>query len=224
MQRKKPQKNQTENQQESVTAFEKQLLEILYRSHCPEPEQLLNFQWGLLSSEETALVAVHLAECELCTSEAEELSKLETTITPPASTPFTTQLQQLAQHFIAQLVPPTLSTAVFRATTDPSHPQSTEPDQAINIFTVTELGWDIFVTHWPEPGMKCSLQGQLLGLSPLELATIQVSLIQENSIVATTSSSQAGIFTFANIPYGLYSLSIVKDKETVTIPNLILEQ
>lgn len=80
------------------------LLSKLYRSQCPEPEQLHLYCAVLLSPDETIDVANHLRECPLCTQEVADIRRAFVD-TEPLPEDNESALTRAARRIVASLVP-----------------------------------------------------------------------------------------------------------------------
>lgn len=203
----------------SLSQLDAKLAAVLQRCFCPDAEDLLNYQWGLLGEDQTLLIAAHLAECHACAQEAEQLAPPNfSTLPKPGNS-----IRHLVQTFVAHLLPRGMAPAPVRSGTASSDPDSTDVDSP-SVYQVSELGWDIIIVdQWPESNVTCFLQGQVLGPDEAELAALKVSLMQSGQIVATSSLKKTGVFEFQSVPAGLYAMCFHSDKNNVSIPNIFLE-
>ena len=58
------------------------LLQALYRHHCPTSQRLSDFHLGILADLETQMVQLHLTQCPHCAFELEELAQFLVKFTP----------------------------------------------------------------------------------------------------------------------------------------------
>ncbi|MCL4265796.1 MAG: hypothetical protein KJ069_21460 [Anaerolineae bacterium] len=96
-------------QMAAIKDFDERMTALLYRVSCPETDALLNYQWGLLDEEESALIATHIAECAECQTEALALAVPAATTEKPSVTAVIKgklpALSESLRTFIGRLIP-----------------------------------------------------------------------------------------------------------------------
>ena len=60
---------------EPYLGLQQDLWRALYRRQCPTSQTLSDFYLGLLPQTETAMIQLHLADCQLCLAELAELEQ-----------------------------------------------------------------------------------------------------------------------------------------------------
>ncbi len=194
------------------------LTAALFRSNCPTVDDLMNYEWGLLPEAQAAAVAEHLTDCSHCAREAAQLA-------PPlseqeASTQAKPSVSERLRVFVARLLPagPSLAPAPVRGEMDEQE-ITRGPATAPQCYQVDELDWDITLSRLPGPGAAFTLQGQLLGPSLEEMTAIQAELIDSDIVVELGPD---GVFVFASIPPGRYTLCLRAPQIEIQIPDIEL--
>lgn len=191
----------------------------LFRYNCPDTDQLLNYQWGLLPVEESLRVSTHLIKCSYCLQESQQLSPPLLEKQPEQKAGYiTSKLQNFRLH-IAHLAPYQLSVV-----------RHSEPELTVirgqspitQVYKIAELDMDIVLNHWLENDKTYFLQGQLLGIKPDQLVVFQVSLLQDNEQLITSNLTDAGVFKFPSVKSGNYHLCFYTEQVQFYIPDIFL--
>lgn len=202
-------------QEATIEQIDNKLSAILFRLDCPEPEVLLNYQWGLLEEEETLVVAAHLAECLHCTREAIQLAPPTNQGQTLSSLSFETMKEKL-RLFVGHLVPlnPILSSVRGHVATQTKMRGYASTNK---VYIVDELEWHVTISHYLEKDETYTLQGQLLG----QMETFKASLLRENAPIATVDLNETGVFVFSLISTGSYTLCFHTPQVKVFISDTI---
>lgn len=183
--------------------IEQQLSAVLYRFSCPDTEELLNYRWGFLSSEQMEALAGHVRQCPHCSQEVAAFSG------PPAEAAPQKTVAVGLPRFMAKWVP--ASVAVRMA-------ERGKRDVYAQYYQVEELEWDITLNWIAGLNMTFSLQGQLYGPSSSEMKAIEIVLPPIPSI----SPDDRGTFIFPAVPPGQYKLRILSPLGEITLPTIEL--
>lgn len=202
---------------------------LLFRSTCPTPAELRDYQLGLLARADQSTIALHLARCPHCTH---ELFVLETFLLPqtePDTAPWYTPITLLVAELIQQVQ--ALGTgaqlAGQRGATAPLQLfQSGEVQVGITIeeeptsgtYTINGLianGQALLTDNMMDNEMDSGAQSQQL----------LAHLWRDNMLIATTMvDSLLGDFRFANIspaaPDVAYEVIISAEQTKLRLPNL----
>lgn len=210
--------------QQKVVAIRKenhQLNVSLFRYNCPDPDKLLNYQWGLLNDEDALQLSVHLARCPYCSQESQQLAPSEAEDQPASWAEQAIQkfFEKKLRLFVAHLSPYQLSPV-----------RHSEPEVAVvrgqspttQVYTITELDLDVILNRWIENDRTYILQGQLLGIKPDQLKEFQVGLLQDDKQLATSPLTDAGVFKFSAIKSGNYNLCFYTEQVQFYIPDIFL--
>lgn len=184
--------------------IEQQLSAVLYRFSCPDTEELLNFRWGFLSSEQTQAITEHLQHCPHCSQEIAGFSG------PTVSTPTAKTNNVTYPRLIARWLP---ASAPVRMA------ERGKRDVYVQYYQVEELEWDITLNWITEPGMTFSLQGQLFGSTPDEMGQVEIFLTSLPSVLADAK----GTFVFSAVPPGQYELRMLSSQGEIIIPLIELQ-
>jgi hypothetical protein len=84
-----------------MAKLENQLSNALYRAFCPEPNELGEYQLGLLSTPRTQQIRSHLDECRHCQEELAQLQSFLTSVQPDLET----SLVERVRVWLAELLP-----------------------------------------------------------------------------------------------------------------------
>lgn len=197
---------------------------LLYRSTCPTPEELRDYEWALLDRADAGNVGIHLARCPHCTR---ELFVLRDYLAEAPATAVNVggQLRLL----VARLLNPTAP--LSPATLLPAGRRGTEP--TLSLYQVD--GWQIGLEVGEDP---VSGQKQLRGiitqnqLTSEEPENLLVHLWRDGELVATAVVDPLlGDFQFTQLPPtaatngdqpNLYELIISAQQTKVRVPALQL--
>ena len=88
------------------------------------------------------------------------------------------------------------------------------------IYHIRELGWDIIIESEEEHG-TVQLSGQLLTNDLLEDGTFQVRLLNDDTLVTTTSIDDFGTFSFVSTDYHSVTLCVHTDDLEIYLPYVL---
>lgn len=88
-----------------LARLQEQLTGQLFRVACPAPEEVGEFQAGLLSRDPRAAIAQHLGECPHCALELEQLQAYLAELSPDLEIGPLERLKDRAKVLVARLVP-----------------------------------------------------------------------------------------------------------------------
>ena len=195
-------------------AFESALSSALYRHTCPEPDELMNFAWGMLNGQTVALVSSHLINCEHCQQEMAMLMPEPATQSSINLATLLKSLQTHARMIIGRLLPaPTLGLAPVRGEED---------DIRTAVCSIDEMGWDITFTHHPLDGFSYQLNGIVLGPTEDKLAALEICLVQDDTIIENSALTTTGTFEFEGVSAGRYTLCLYSTETSICVPNILI--
>lgn len=162
----------------------------LLRADCPEPEQLLRLQAGLLDPDERRLVAAHAAACADCAAELTLLAD------PPEPSP----LGRLARSGLR----------VVRALLQPEPPPALAlrgRELAARRALFAAEGYQLLVVVAPgRPAAGYAIEGQILTPEGPQAGSAQLSGSAQGERVAEVD--ELGFFAFDGVPPGAYTLAL----------------
>lgn len=191
---------------------QKSLKTFLYRQSCPAPEELRDFSWNLLSSEQATVVAHHLTRCPYCNHEllnnyVEERSPQESFWVPAAD------LLHRVQVFIASLLQtPSSNAFAYRAGQDDAMTIDRQQYQVGDdiVLRITIKDDD------EHPGHKV-LEGLVSGL---DTEGIYLDLWQANELVQTLILDSGGDFQMMDLAPQSYELILSGFDFKIHIPTV----
>lgn len=196
---------------EQLARQEAALLDQLYRSTCPTPEELRDYHLQLLTRSAGSNIGLHLARCPHCTRELFDLTAF---LAPPAavSTTFVDQIKLL----VAKLVD-----LGGRAAPVLQGVRGDEP--TLLLYQVGEIQIGLEVVADPTSGQK-RLDGMITGE---DLANLLVHLWRGGQLIATAAVDPVlGDFHIANLPADQptadYELIVSAQQTKIRVPELRL--
>jgi len=215
----------------TLATAQRKLFGQLYRSSCPTPEELRDYQVGFLNRADRSNLALHVARCPHCTRELFLLQAFlnQPALATPPVTPLSATLNLLDQvkFFVATLVgtpgSPTPALAGQRGTSQ----RSSDPITLLYEAEDIQIGLEVVAD--PASG-----QQQLHGVvtSPL-LENLLVHLWHNGQLIATASVDPLlGDFHFVNLPItatapapsDTYELIISAPQTKLHVPRLPLSR
>lgn len=171
----------------TLAAAQLTLFDQLYRSNCPTPEDLRDYQIGLLSRADRSNVALHLARCPHCTRELFLLTDFLNQSVPVASTP---NLFDQIKFLVATLMSAPSSSA-------PALAGQRGDESGLLLYQADDIQIGVEVVTDPESG-----QQQLHGVvTSAALDDLLVHLWRNGVLIATAPVDPLlGDFHFTNLP------------------------
>lgn len=195
---------------ETLAQQEAALVDQLYRSTCPTPEELRDYHLQLLTRSAGSNIGLHLARCPHCTRELFDL----TTFLAPAAAPIS--LVDQVKLLVAQLVDLGGSAAPVL--------QGVRGDEpTLLLYQVGEIQIGLEVVTDPASGQK-QLDGMITGD---DLANLLVHLWRGGQLIATAAVDPLlGDFHIANLPAdqptAAYELIVSAQQTKIRVPELRL--
>ncbi|MEZ4615038.1 MAG: hypothetical protein R2867_05920 [Caldilineaceae bacterium] len=198
------------------------LTNLLYRSNCPTPEELRDYQFGLLNRADGSNLALHLARCPHCTRELFVLQEFMADQTATA-----VQLPAPLEFLVATL---TNVASTFASGLVPAGQRGAEPTVLLYQAGDLQIGLEVSVDR--ENGQR-QLHGLITDLSSADaLAGLMVHLWRNGHLIATaTVDPLLGDFHFANLPLtsqsadqlDAYELIVSAQQTKLRVPQLPLD-
>lgn len=192
---------------DAATGLARQQAELaarLYRSACPTPDELRDYQMGLLTRTDASNIGLHLARCPHCTH---ELFVLDEFLGDPLPTP---TLREQIRRLVASLAPG-LSTGALAGQRGAHEP--------LLVYTAEGLQIGIEIEENLETGMR-SIKGLI---TSGDLDNLLVHLWRDGQLVATALvDSLLGDFQFTNVEPATYELIISAQQTKFRIPQVAL--
>jgi hypothetical protein len=177
----------------------------MYRIDCPAPQELGEYQLGMLPAEQAGAVAQHLAECPHCTREVAQLEDYLADLAPDLELSPLEHARERVRVLIARLVSgglegsllaqPTLAPAYAGLRGEEGEPIIYEADQ---VQVVIEVHDD------PDRPDRMTILGLVLGLD--EPASAEVHLWGADQRLASVSVEETANFVFPDLVPGHYEL------------------
>lgn len=180
-----------------------------FREGCPEPEELLQYQAGLLAPEARGRVRVHTAACRECRAELAEIAQVEPV---PRSGPAPGELLRRAGAALLQAarVAPAQPAPALRGASTSGHYQA-GPYLVIVALTpppLPEAGWQLEGQISHSDGPEALAQGG------------EALLMRGESVLLRDQIDETGFFTLDPIQPGVYLLELDLPGARISIPNL----
>lgn len=187
---------------QALSAVDERLSALFWRSQCPDPAQLLNYAWDLLSPAESMLLANHLLACPDCLQEVTRLAPEGQSAEQPGAA-FLSGLKARLTVAVGRLMPESLRPVAVRQALGDG-----DSDPQTWLYTVEELGCDVVVNQWRNPNATYTIQGQVLGLAERWERPAQVAVIEAQRVVASAEIEAAGVFQLNDVPALDYTLCL----------------
>ena len=171
-------------QAQELAALQATLIAKLYRASCPTSDQLIAYQRGELRGNEKLTVAQHLRQCPHCTREMAALTHDEGEDVNSC---------ERSQAAIEVRVAPGM----------------VHPAPQVYQLCDTEIGVTQHASQTNPGRWDLSGRVQVGGQVPESVDGATVQLCQDGELVATTTVSPRGQFTFRDLEPGRYHLSLV---------------
>jgi hypothetical protein len=189
-----------------MAKLENQLSNALYRAFCPEPNELGEYQLGLLSTPRAQQIQTHLAECPHCRTEMAQLQSFLKSVEPDLET----SLVERVRVWLAELLPGADggSTLAFGLRGDES---------GVHFYQAGDAQITLEVQDDPEaPGRK-TLVGLILGG---EAAGLRAYLWRQDQAVTSAEVDELGNFTLSGLEPGQYEIFLSGPDVEIQIKDL----
>lgn len=192
----------------SLAETQRSFRTVLRRFDCPCPQQIGEYELGLVDPEQRQQLAAHVVDCPRCTEELATMRAFladRRDLEPRSSrSPFVV---------IAELLAPRtqLAMAGFRGSED-------DQDLAYRAGEVTITvgpGLGSRVGRWSVVGLILSESGELEADDAAE-----IQLTQADDTVATTNVDDLGNFVFDDVRAGRYGLRLLLADRTIVVENV----
>jgi len=182
-----------------------------FREDCPEPEELLQHQAGLLAPEGSGRVRVHAAVCRDCQAELAEIAQVEPV---PRSSPAPGGLLRRMGAALLQAarVAPAQPAPALRGASTSGHYRA-GPYLVIVALTpppLPEAGWQLEGQISHSDGPEALAQGG------------EALLLRGESILLRDQIDETGFFTLDPIQPGVYLLELALPDARISIPDLTI--
>ncbi len=199
-----------------LVRLQEQLTAHLFRVACPAPEEVGEFQAGLLSRDHRAEVAQHLGECPHCALEMEQLQAYLADLSPDLEISPLERLKERAKVLVARLVtgggvsqlPLALAPVGIRG--DEAGPA---------VYRAEDVEVLIEVQEDAERPDRKVLLGLVTGLE--DAGQVQIIVVEPTSadLVANTSVDKLGNFIIPNLVPATYDLVLSGPTLEIHIPD-----
>lgn len=174
----------------------------LYRFNCPSPEELGEYQLGVLPRGQVAAVASHLADCLHCTREIAQLEEYLDELTPDLEFSTLERIQVLVAQFVGKGRGTTSLESMAPA---PAVVGLRGEEQGPQLYQAGDVQIVIEVQDDAERQDRSVLLGLVTGVDTHEL---KVHLWQADQPVTTASVEDIGTFVIPNLAPGSYELML----------------
>jgi hypothetical protein len=198
---------------EALDRVQKELTARLYRIDCPPPEELGEYQLGMLATEQSASVARHLTTCPHCRLELEQLKNYLSELAPAASTGPLEQVKVL----VARL------TGVGEAGETRAGSPAFAPAYAAlrggSEGPITMEADGVLVVLDTEPGREGSLtiQGQVAADDQERWTGARVEAHQEGAVHMTSTVDDLGAFRLEALQPGPTELHLIPESGAMVL-------
>ncbi|HOT93461.1 MAG TPA: zf-HC2 domain-containing protein [Anaerolineae bacterium] len=180
----------------------------LYRADCPPPDQLLEYQAGLLNGKERRAVAQHLKGCAEC---RQELARLKRAAQEPGEWSLVEQLKQSGKQVLVALLTPAPRPALaFRGGEKRERVYRANGYQIILALTEPVAGERLW-----------QIEGQVMRGGTVTPQG-KVCLLKAAERIAGDCVDEMGYFALENVPAGHYALQIEFPDTYIVIENFDL--
>jgi Putative zinc-finger len=190
-----------------MAKLENQLSNALYRAFCPEPNELGEYQLGMLSSQRANQIQSHLAECPHCRKELAQLKSFLKAVEPDLET----SLTERVRAWLAELIAPGPGGG-------PGLAFGLRGDESgVHFYQAGEAQITLEIQDDPNaPGRKI-LVGLILGDGT---AGLQAHLWRGDQAAASSAVDELGNFTLSGLEPGQYELFLSGPDVEIQIKDL----
>lgn len=210
-------------QAEVLAAQEKQLTTSLYRSQCPSPLTLSEYQIGFLSAAETRVIDLHLQHCPHCRHELQILTNYLEAVAPTLEIEPSPTLWERSRTLVTRLVEELPNLGMFNGLSTGNAWAAAGLRGAMGtqlVYAADEVQVVIEVQPDLQHPAQRMLLGLLLGLETPQTVTAQ--LWHTDQPVATALVDELGNFILADLAPGIYDLVLCDDKTEVHVQALVI--
>ncbi|MCP4429206.1 MAG: hypothetical protein GY803_32375 [Chloroflexi bacterium] len=180
------------------------------REHCPEPEQLLRFESGLMPKKERSEIQTHCADCDRCQAEIQKLSQAGALEWAPQPLPAIAERFQSAgkRTLEAVFMPAPQLTLAFRGERET---EKTYQAGDYRVIISQKLSGDATDER--------QIEGQLLkdDLPPENAETFRIQFWRSTTLVAEQPLDPFGLFQSLLLKPGNYELRLELPSEIILI-------
>lgn len=192
-----------------MAKLENQLSNALYRAFCPEPNELGEYQLGLLTTPRAQEIQAHLAECPHCRTELAQLRSFLKSVEPDLET----SLVERVRVWLAELLPPGTAGGPAPALAFGLRGD----DSGVHFYQAGEAQITLEVQDDPNaPGRKI-LVGLILGS---EAAGLQAHLWRQDQAIQSAEVDELGNFTLSGLEPGQYEIFLSGPDVEIQIKDL----
>jgi hypothetical protein len=203
-----------EQRLQALAREQSQMARALYRSSCPEPQQLGEFQFGMLSGGEAEAISAHLTICPHCTAELEQLAGYLSEVAPDLDYTFLERVKVL----VARLLPPSGAGESFAL----GGPALAGVRGSAGEPLFYEAG-DVQITLEVQEDAVATAHKSILGLlTGEESEGWQVSLWRDEELVTSTTVDELGNFIFDRVAPATYNLLLRGDDVEIHLQNVVV--
>lgn len=200
---------------EALNQAQKALTARLYRVDCPSPEELGEYQLGMLAAEQRTSMARHLMTCPHCRLEVEQIKIYLSELAPAARTSPLEQVRVLVAKLIGQgeagerADAPGFAPAYAALRGGGEGPITLEADGVLIVLDL-EAGREGSVT----------IQGQVAADDQARWTGAQVEAHQEGEVRMTTTVDDLGAFRLEALPPGPTELHFIPGSGAMVVARI----
>jgi hypothetical protein len=192
-----------------MAKLENQLSNVLYRAFCPEPNELGEYQLGLLTTPRAQEIQAHLAECLHCRTELAQLQSFLKSVEPDLET----SLVERVRVWLAERLPSGTAGGLTPALAFGLRGDET----GVHFYQAGEAQITLEIQDDPgAPGRK-TLVGLVLGE---EVAGLQAHLWRQDQAIQSAEVDELGNFTLNGLEPGKYEIFLSSPDVEIQIKDL----
>jgi hypothetical protein len=193
----------------SLAHVDRLLSAALYREDCPATEMLVQYQAGLLPTQEKRQIAQHIELCSLCSDELQRIAALDA---PQRS--LWEELRRSARTVLEALhiEPPAQLAHAVRG--DPYHP---------HLYRVNQLDITLGTVTSQEGGSLCTVKGRVThhGIAVMNMTGQSVRLVRRDRIVDVQAIDELGYFSFDRLAPDEYDVWVETAEADIVVRRFI---
>lgn len=192
-----------------LRAIDTLMSSALQRDSCPELDELLLYQAGLLSQVEEQSIKRHITGCDAC---QHELAQLADPTSAPSAPPIQERVVQAGKRLLTALLRPTAPQPALALRGDQQRQYAYQAgDYQILVALIPPV---VAENIW-------QIEGQISGQDDsLPLRDAVALLMRQNSIVARDVVDEFGFFALEQIGPGSYTLQLELPTDSILIENV----